>query len=220
MPVKLNSAGGGSVTMDVGSTASNFTVNLPLANGDLVDTAATQTLTNKTLTSPTLTSPTIGGTPVMNASTITRGTAQTATGTVIAFTGIPSWVRQVTVMFDGVSFGGANDILVQLGDAGGIEATGYISYCAGFDSTGVLAVTTATNGIVVAVQTNDLTSGTLTFVNQSGNLWLVSGNLVNQFPELRIVSGTKTLSDVLTQIRVTRTGGDVFDAGTINIMYE
>ena len=33
MPVKLNSTGGGSVTLDVGSTASNFTVTMPSATG-------------------------------------------------------------------------------------------------------------------------------------------------------------------------------------------
>jgi len=40
MPVKLNSTGGGSVTMDVGSTASNYTLTLPSATATV--------LTNKT----------------------------------------------------------------------------------------------------------------------------------------------------------------------------
>lgn len=50
MPVKLSSAGGGSVTLDTPSTASNYTVTLPAANATLADTSSTQTLTNKTLT--------------------------------------------------------------------------------------------------------------------------------------------------------------------------
>ena len=50
MAVKLNSTGGGSVTLDTPSTASNYTVTLPAANTTLADTSSTQTLTNKTLT--------------------------------------------------------------------------------------------------------------------------------------------------------------------------
>lgn len=51
MPVKLSSTGGGSVTLDTPSTASNYTVTLPAANTTLADTSSTQTLTNKTIAS-------------------------------------------------------------------------------------------------------------------------------------------------------------------------
>lgn len=40
MPIRLNSFGGGSVTVDVPSTASNFTANLPAVNGNLVSTGS------------------------------------------------------------------------------------------------------------------------------------------------------------------------------------
>lgn len=40
MPVKLNSTGGGSVTMDVGSTASNFTLTLPSSTGTVITTTS------------------------------------------------------------------------------------------------------------------------------------------------------------------------------------
>lgn len=59
MPVKLNSSGGGSVTLDVGSTASTYTLNLPLQNGTLaVSTGpafAAYLNTNQTVTNGTLT---------------------------------------------------------------------------------------------------------------------------------------------------------------------
>ena len=64
--------------------------------GSGVGTTDTQTLTNKTLSGATWTSP--------SSSTITSGTSQASTsGTAILFTGIPSWVKRVTVMFNGVS---------------------------------------------------------------------------------------------------------------------
>ena len=49
--VKLNSSGGGSVTLTPPSTASNYTVTLPAATSTLIDTTSTQTLTNKTIAS-------------------------------------------------------------------------------------------------------------------------------------------------------------------------
>ena len=48
--LKLNSSGGGSVTLTTPSTASNLTLTLPAATSTLLDTTSTQTLTNKTLT--------------------------------------------------------------------------------------------------------------------------------------------------------------------------
>ena len=60
-------------------------------------------LTSATLTTPTLTSPVIAGTPT-GVGVLTSGTAQASTsGTSIDFTSIPSWVKRITVMFDGVS---------------------------------------------------------------------------------------------------------------------
>jgi len=37
---------------------------------------------------------------------LTLATAQTASGTAVDFTGIPSWVKRITVMFSGVSTNG------------------------------------------------------------------------------------------------------------------
>jgi hypothetical protein len=57
--------------------------------------------------------------------------------------------------------------------------------------------------------------------NVSGNIWVASsvGGFSNAAASFS-GGGNKTLSDVLTQIRVTSTSTDTFDAGTINILYE
>ena len=57
---------------------------------------------------------------------LTLETAKSATSTSVDFTGIPSWVKRVTVMFDGVSTNGASNCLVQIG-AGSVTTSGYIS---------------------------------------------------------------------------------------------
>lgn len=45
MPVKLNSSGGGSVTLDVPSTANNFTATIPANTGTVVTTGSTAAVT-------------------------------------------------------------------------------------------------------------------------------------------------------------------------------
>jgi len=49
MPVKLNSSGGGSVTLDVPSTASNFTATIPANTGTVVTTGSTGVVTQTML---------------------------------------------------------------------------------------------------------------------------------------------------------------------------
>jgi hypothetical protein len=174
--------------------------------------------------SPNLTSPNITGAVLsaMASSVITSGTAVASTsGTSIDFTGIPSWVKRVTVMFDSVSTSGTSGILIQLGDAGGIENTGYISTSTYFAST-VLNNTSSTAGVFIdSIAAASIITGAVQIINISANNFVANGNVQKSTSTSNIVQGSKTLSDVLTQVRITTVNGtDTFDAGSINIVYE
>ena len=179
------------------------------------------------LTSAGLASPVFSGTPT-GTGVLTSGTAQASTsGTSIDFTSIPSWVKRITVMFNGVSVSGTSVMQVQLGDAGGVENTGY-NASAGVVTggyPGAVGVTTATSGFTIQSTQQTaafLMSGHLTITNISGNIWVASGVLGNSITgTLFLYAGTKTLSDTITQLRITTVNGtDTFDAGSINILYE
>jgi hypothetical protein len=221
-----NSGGAGAFTIAVPSSANIQTLTLPDATTTLVGTDVTQTLTNKTLTSPTITSPTItsptiNGTPVMGASVITRGTVQPATsGTVVDFASIPSWVKRITVMFNAVSFAGADELVVRLGTSGGVVATGYESgYTSG---AGTGASTTLgfyqTNGLAAA----NTVSGMCVLANISGNIWVQTGNCTRYSSTgSNNSSGRIDLGAQLTTVRVTGSAAGAFDgAGSVNILYE
>jgi hypothetical protein len=159
---------------------------------------------------------------------IQSDTAKASTsGTNIDFTSIPSWVKRVTVMFNGVSTNGASVIQVQLGDSGGVETTGYNS-TAGIVTGGYVGAAggiTATSGFIMEYSQQSasfLVSGHLVATNISGNIWVASGVIGNSAAgTIFLFSGNKTLSDVLTQVRITTVNGtDTFDAGSINIFYE
>jgi len=175
--------------------------------GAAVGTTDTQTLTNKTIQ---------GG-----ALTLATAVASTS-GTSIDFTGIPSWVKRITVMFSGVSTNGTSAPQIQLGDSGGFETTGYLGSATRF-GTSTLSTGNYTAGFAIPTDSAAyLYQGSLTINNVSGNVWACSGVIgVSGSTISFIIGSTKTLSDVLTQIRITTVNGtDTFDAGTINIMYE
>jgi hypothetical protein len=152
---------------------------------------------------------------------IQRGTAVTASGTSVDFTGIPSWVKRITVMLSGVSTNGTSNTQIQLGDSGGIENTGYTG---SLITAGAAANTAFSAGFLTTnlIASADTQNGLITIVNMTGNTWVAS-IVVGQTGTLRDShgGGVKTLTDTLTQIRITTVNGtDTFDAGSINILYE
>jgi hypothetical protein len=156
---------------------------------------------------------------------IASGTAVTASGTSVDFTGIPSWVKRITVMFNGISLSGTSNAQVQIGDSGGIETTGY-SCTAGVMQGSTTSVTTAfTTGFVVVMnwQSNtDTFTGKIQIELFDGTTYLGNGQSSNSGATRAVVSsGSKSLTTVLTQVRITTVNGtDTFDAGSINILYE
>lgn len=145
----------------------------------------------------------------------------TTSGTSKDFTSIPSWVKRITVMFNGVSTNGTNSPIIQLGDSGGIEATGYSATAS--DSGGRLSETT---GFPVArgVGAGDQMTGVLqlSLLDAATNTWVAMGNSTRTgSANTYFLSGSKALSATLDRIRVTTIGGtDTFDAGSVNILYE
>ena len=179
--------------------------------------------TDGSTTIPTLSATTITGTSVRGG--ITSGTSVASTsGTSIDFISIPSWVKRVTVMFDGVSTSGTSPILIQLGDSGGIETTGYNSASAYGPNSGQF--TSSTAGLILE-PTGGLTSAALRYGSMivsllNSNAWVEQlGIYSTGITSSATGGGAKTLSGTLDRIRITTVNGsDTFDAGSINILYE
>lgn len=153
---------------------------------------------------------------------ISLGTEQSASGTAVTFTGIPSGTRRITIMLAGVSSNGSSNLLVQLGDSGGIENTGYSSSAV---ITNTPASAQSTAGLVLTVSNADAIvyhgMMTLSLEDSSDFTWVGGGTLVSLSGNVCIGGGSKALSAELTQVRVTTVNGtDAFDAGVINIQFE
>ena len=180
-----------------------------------------------TVASPTFTTPALG-TPASGDLTnctnkVISGTAQASTsGTSIDFTGLPSGVKRVTVMFNNVSPSGTAALLLQLGDSGGFETSGYagsadarVSNSPAAMSSGFIlqpemfaGSTYAGTAIVTLENSNAFTWTCLAIVSRSDGTSTVGYG-----------SGVKSLTATLNSVRITLSSGS-FDAGEINILYE
>jgi hypothetical protein len=156
---------------------------------------------------------------------LVSGTAVASTsGTSIDFTSIPSWAKRITIMLSSVSTSGTSSLRFQLGDSGGIENTGYASNALTSSTSAAINTANSTAGFdggSIASSSNVL-NGALVLTNVTSNTWVCQGSISNTGDSrFMSISGGKSLSDTLTQVRVTTANGtDTFDAGSINILYE
>jgi len=130
-------------------------------------------------------------------------------------------VKRITVMLNGISTSGASNILVQIGNSGGIETSGYLSYANQFNGSPGGSSSTAGFLIFEAWAATTLGYGIVTITNVSGNTWVYGCSMGASDSSISVGGGNKTLSDVLNRIRLTTANGtDTFDAGSVNILYE
>jgi hypothetical protein len=150
----------------------------------------------------------------------------TASGTTVSFTGIPSWVRRVTVNFYNVSTSSTSIPGIQLGTSGGITTSGYTagyqygSSAAYGNVTSLLPIYhTGSSGTGIALSTVMI----LNLVDTSTNKWVTQGVTVQSVGggSLTQWGGSIALSGALSQLRAIMVNTtDTFSAGTINVMYE
>jgi hypothetical protein len=165
---------------------------------------------------------TTDGTNWSSAPNIVRGTTvATTSGTSIDFTSIPSWVKRVTIMFNGVSTSGTSPFLIQLG-AGSVTTTGYISTGQTITGGSGGANTSSTAGMVVySSAAASISSGHMLLTTMGSNLWISSHTLKTTTAACLFGGGDVTLGGTLDRVRLTTVNGtDTFDAGSINILYE
>jgi hypothetical protein len=201
-----NASGTGVFTISSPATNTDRTLVLPDEAGTVLTTGSGPVVTPAMLTQP-----------------FTLGTAIASTsGTSIDFTGIPSWVKRITVMLHRVSTTGTVPLLYQVGTSSGIVTTGYVSSGSyqGASQEGLQSTSGLLNGAGGAIL--DTSVGITTICSFGGNTWVsssVSGDGTAAYS--KIGSGSVTLGGTLDRVRITTTTGTpTFDAGSINILYE
>jgi len=177
----------------------------------------------------TLAAPAVAGTNTLTllAATATSsvnilGTAVASTsGVSIDFTSLPSWVKRITVMFNGVSLSATSHPLIQVG-AGSVTSSGYVSTGNAITQASTTGGLSSTAGFVIGVGVAaSAFSGHMILTNISGNIWVSSHIGLNSTTNVCCGGGNVSIGGTLDRIRITTVSGtDTFDAGSVNILYE
>tara|TARA_B100000427_G_C15441948_1_gene565576 strand:+ start:573 stop:1178 length:606 start_codon:yes stop_codon:yes gene_type:complete len=180
MTLKLNGSSSGSTSIDAPASGSDRTITCPDATG----TMALTTDFNNSVTEGSWTS--VGTSTHIDVSTTSTD------------------VIKYDILFSGVSTDGSNDWQFQLGDAGGLETSGY-NVIAGYDGSnegtderdaGWRWKATGTASFIM--------DGKFTLTRMNGNKWWGEGVLIRTEggTTLYYMYGSKELSAALTTIRI------------------
>lgn len=165
-------------------------------------------------------------TSTSTAPKITRSAATlTTSGTVWTSPAVPSWCTRISCIMSLFSTGGTSIPLFQLVDAGGAETTGYqgalmalagagtssVALSAGFTIEQSWAATYSKTGII-----------TFELIDAATNTWFADGSFSNtETARHSRVTGQKSLSETITNVRFTMTNGtDAGDGGSIYWIFE
>lgn len=243
--VRVLSSGANTIStpsLSVGATGEGTIVkgnDLPLAVGDIpgagywCEFALNQALTKWVLMNPAsgivqlaTSAEAIAGTDT--AKPITPATLQagkmvsssavaTTSGVSVDFTGIPSWARRITLLFNGVSTNGTDNLLVQIG-SGSFATSGYASAgdngVAAFNSSAGFAIQTGAAAYTVSGALHVILLGSNTYVSDH-TLGRTDSPLASRG------GGSVALAGAMDRLRLTTVGGtDNFDTGSVSILWE
>ena len=196
MGVKLVSASAGSVEIVAPTTASNYTATMPAGTGSVV----------------------VNG---INGSIVSGTAVSSTSGTYIDFTAIPSWVKRVTVMFNGVSTSSTSDVICQIG-SGSATTTGYSATGSNLNTSSMSSSAYTTGFPLMKSEVAASIMGGIAFLtNVTSNVWAMSANISRGDGVLSVGAGYISLGGTLDRVRITTINNtDTFDAGSINILYE
>lgn len=155
---------------------------------------------------------------------LTQKTATaTTSGNSVSYTGIPSWVKRITIQFQGVSLSTTGIVRVRCGTASGLDTSNYSATTAMIGVSGY----SLTNGMPLNFNSNTLLfTGTMILENISGNTWVSSHTLGAVGNWITLGGGYVNLTGTLDRLEIAATdttgatGAVAFDAGSVNIFYE
>jgi hypothetical protein len=215
------------------STA-NRTISLPDATGTvaLVAGSSGQVVYNNAganagitagTTGQVLVSQAVGSVPVWGSGLVSGTSIASTSGVSVDFLNIPSWVKRVTVMFNGVSTNGTSNILVQIGNTT-FQTSGYSSSAVAVTGGGT-GYATSTAGLVVFNDlATDVKQGAFVLTLQTGTTYVCTHTFSGPSGRNIIFWGSgvsPSVGSAIDRIRITTVNGlDAFDAGSINILYE
>jgi hypothetical protein len=197
----LNGATSGQVTVSPPAVAGTNTLTFPTGTGTFSVNGLSTNIVTGTINN--------GGTNPFN-STVSS----------VTYTGIPSWVKRIIILFNGVSLTGTDQVGIQIG-SGSTLTSGYLGTGQNLSTapaSGSLAASTAwfINSSLAA----NVLYGSAILYSLGNNAWIISGSFNQSSTFSSFLNGSATLSGTLDRVVIAASGSNTFDAGYLNILYE
>tara|TARA_R100000353_G_scaffold85319_3_gene63644 strand:+ start:16025 stop:16702 length:678 start_codon:yes stop_codon:yes gene_type:complete len=221
--LKLKGSTSGEAEITVTAAAGTPTITLPTASINLA-TAGSDGQYLKTNGSGTLSF----DTPTNDSGQIVyKGTAvATTSGTSVEFTGIPSTATRLTLIWADVSGSSTEDFKIQLGHSGGYYTSNYKS-TSGYQAEGVgYSENGRTDSFVffnggAAHQFSMMMTFMKLNNTSTGTSWVQRHNGTERDQSQRWGGGVlNSVSTAVDRLKVTFTGDDTFDGGSMNLTWE
>jgi len=215
-----NASGTGVLTIASPNTNTNYTQTLPTAAGTFVVGSSGVSAVGQIPFS------TDGSTYTPTAKIVSGTAVASTSGTSIDFTSIPSWVKRITVMFNGVSTNGTSPPQIQIG-SGSVTTSGYLGTNSIITDATFPSCVLFTTGFGIGVSTGNwatgvIVHGAITLTLQTGSTWVSAGSVGrSDFASTYFTNGSLALGGALDRVRITTVNGtNTFDAGSINLLWE
>lgn len=147
----------------------------------------------------------------------------TTSGTSHDVSSLPSGITELNFIFTGVSTNGTSPIIIQLGDSGGLETTGYTGQGGFMSESPAISMSTMSSGFLTTQATvaGSQGNGLVTIKRGASNIWGVHGLIGRADADvMQYLGGYKALSAELDRFRITTVGGtDTFDLGEVYYSY-
>lgn len=158
--------------------------------------------------------------PTSGGGSITSVTPQVwSSGVSLNFSGLPSGIKALDIPFANVSTNGTSDVILQIGDSGGLKTSGYLGGSE-IPSTGVNYTTGfGIRGPSAAYVRHGIYS--LRLIDEASFLWAASFSMGNSgATDTSFGGGSVALSGALDRFTFTTVGGtDAGDGGTVGAVY-
>jgi hypothetical protein len=136
-------------------------------------------------------------------------------------TTMPSWVKRITIMLNGLSFAAGGISVVRVG-SGSLVTSGYTSNSMSFATTPTITSSSQTGGMgnIGTSAAATTVNGTLILTSDGANTWTYSQQIFRTTDNVSVLaSAFITLSGSLTHLSLVATTS-TFDAGTVYWTYE
>jgi len=138
--------------------------------------------------------------------------------------GLPSGIRNMQAMTANMSTDGTSSIIVQLGTAGGVVATGYLGMVGRILTTSpnTTSMTTGFGLVQGSIAASDTlqSNTTISLQNATTNTWLATGTACkSNSSSMYFTSGQIALSGELLTVTLTNLSLDAFDNGVFSLLF-